>query len=77
VAPVTKPRLVAEQEGDERSDLVRAGDPPGRVGHVQGGPVDVRADAEQLAIQRSLDSAGDQRIDADAVGSVGPARRPA
>ena len=35
-------RLVAEQKGHERSDLLRAGDPLGGVGRREGGSVDVR-----------------------------------
>lgn len=64
-------RIVAEEEGHERSDLLRAGNPPGGVGRGERGAGDVRPDAEQLAVQRSIDIAGDQSVDPDAVAGVG------
>jgi hypothetical protein len=64
-------RLVAEEEGHERSDLLGVGNPPGGVGRGERGAVDVRADAEERAVQGSIDIAGDQSVDADAVACVG------
>src|SRR3954464_3565727 len=70
VAPVTKRASSLRRNATNAAISSGPATRPGGLGAGEGDAVDVRPDPEHLAVQRSVDIAGDQRVDADAVAGV-------